>query len=209
MGAVGQPMASQLCCPGCGQAEQVQRVPAAYQEGLGWYGGASATVGVAAGHVAYGYGMHQGVTVTAVAGALAPAPALRRVGGFLAAALFFVPVLAVGVWVAIAVSRHGAPAGSNGLQKGSFDFGAWLVPAFFSLPFIGFLAAFMARVRRNNQIRSGQARAVAVWSHGCMCRRCGGVFFPVGTPLDVPTGQVLSLAGFRHIVWSAGGYAAV
>lgn len=206
MGAVRQSMPSQLCCPGCGQAEQVQRVPAAYQEGQGWYGGASATAVVAAGHVAYGYGMHQGVTVTAVAGELAPAPALRRVGGLLAAALFFVPVLAVGVWVAIAVSRHGAPAGSNGLQKGAYDFGAWLVPSFFSLPLIGFVAVLAARVRRNSRIRKGQPHALGVWSHGCLCRRCGGVFFPLGTPLHVPTGQLMSLSSFRGIVWSAGGY---
>ncbi|MEY9912810.1 hypothetical protein ABIA35_009077 [Catenulispora sp. MAP12-49] len=206
MGAVGQSIPSQLCCPGCGQVEQVQRVPAAYQEGQGWYGGTSATIGVAAGRIAYGYGIHEGATITALASALAPAPALRRVGGFLATALFFVPVLVVGVWLGLTVSRHGAPASSNGLQKGSYDFGAWMVPAFFSLPLIGFLAAVVARVRRNSRIRSGQSRAVGVWSHGCICRRCGGVFFPVGTPLEVPTGQVMSVASFRRIVWSAGGY---
>jgi hypothetical protein len=36
--------------------------------------------------------------------------------------------------------------------------------------------------------------------------RCGGVFFPAGTPLEVPTGQLLPALAFRQLVWTAAGY---
>ncbi|WP_194918538.1 hypothetical protein [Catenulispora rubra] len=182
-------------------------MPIAYQEGHHWYAGGVSAIGSVAGHAAYGYAAHQGISVNALASALAPAPTPRRVGALAAAVLSFIPVLAVGVWMALAVSHHVAPAGTGTLQKGSYDVGAWLIPVFFALPLIGFLAAFLTRVRGNARVRRGQPLAFGVWSHGWLCRRCGGAFFPVGTPLEVPTGEVMALASFRRIVWSAGGYA--
>jgi hypothetical protein len=207
--ATNQPRQTSLACPNCGQLERVQHIPAVYRNGLGSYYGTSSAVGVAGGHVAYGYGVHQGVTISNTAGALSPAPALRKAGGLLAASLFFVPPLVLMVWIALNMTHQGEPTATTAVQKGSYAFGTWLLPTFFSLPIILFLAAFVRRMRRNDLIRRGQAAAVAVWSHGWYCDRCGGAFFPVGTPAPVPTGQLLSLGAFRHVVWSAGGYARI
>ena len=209
MGAMGQPIASQLCCPGCGQVEQVQRVPAVYRNGLGSYHGSSSAVGVAGGHVAYGYAVHGGATISGIAGALSPAPAPRKAGWLLGASLFFIPPLVLMVWIALNMTRHGSPSAVTAAQKGGYAFGTWLMPAFVLLPVVLFLGAFVRRVRHNSLVLRGQPAAIAVWDQGWYCNRCGGAFFPVGTQAPVPTGQLLHLGAFRQVVWSAGGYAHV
>lgn len=209
MEAASQTLQVPLACPHCRQIERVQHVPAVYRNGLGSYHGSSSAVGFAGGHVAYGAAVYGGVTVSGIASALSPAPAPRKAGWLLGAGLFFIAPLALMVWISLNMTRHGDPAAVTAAQKGGYAFGTWLLPLFFLLPVALFLGVFVRRVRHNSLVFRGQPAAIAVWNHGWYCDRCGGAFFPVGTPAPVPTGQLLHLEAFRHVVWSAGGYAHV
>lgn len=209
MEVASQALQVPLACPHCRQIERVQHVPAVYRSGLGSYHGTSSAVGVAGGHVAYGYNAYGGVSVSSVASALSPAPAPRRTGWLLGACLFFIPPLVLMVWIALNMTRHVDPTAVTAAQKGGYAFGTWLMPVFFFLPVALFLGAFVRRVRRNSLVRRGEPAALAVWNQAWYCDRCGGAFFPAGTPGPVPTGQLLHLGAFRKVVWSAGGYAHV
>lgn len=209
MEAASQSVRGSLACPHCGQVERVQHVPAVYRNGLGMYQGSSSAVGVAGGHVAYGYATHGGVMISGISSALSPAPAPRKAGWLLGASAFFIPPFVLMVWIALNMTRHGSSSAVTAAQKGGYAFGTWLMPAFFLLPVALFLGAFIRRVRRNGLVSRGQHAAFAIWNAGWYCDRCGGAFFPVGTPAAVPTGQLLPLGAFRHVVWSAGGYAHV
>ena len=134
MTTTSQSIQAALVCPNCQRIEQVQHVPAVYQSGHGSYSGNSSMVGVAGGHVAYGYGVHYGTTVNNAARSLTPVPALRSGGWLLVAGLFFLPVLALGVWVAVNMTRHGNPTLTTGVQKGSYAAGTWFMPVFFAMP---------------------------------------------------------------------------
>jgi hypothetical protein len=207
MEAARQSVQGSLACPHCGQVERVQHVPAVYRNGLGMYQGSSAAIGVAGGHVAYANAVHGGVTISSIASALSPAPAPRKAGWLLGASLFFIPPFVLMVWIALNMTRHGSPTAVTAAQKSGYAFGTWLIPVFFLLPVVLFLAAFIRRVRRNSLVLRGQHAALAVWNQAWYCDRCGGAFFPAGTPGPVPTGRLLHLGVFRYVVWSAGGYA--
>ena len=209
MEAASQTLQPPLACPHCHLVERVQHVPAVYRNGLGSYHGSSSAVGLGGGHVAYGYAVHSGATINGIASALSPAPVPRKAGWLLGASLFFIPPFVLMVWIALNMTRHGSPSAVTAAQKGGYAFGTWLMPLFFLLPVALFLGAFLRRVRRNSRVLRGQPAAIAVWNQGWYCDRCGGAFFPVGTPAPVPTGQLLHLGAFRHVVWSAGGYAHV
>ena len=196
-----------LACPHCRQVERVQHVPAVYRNGLGSYQGSSSAVGLAGGHAAYGYATHEGATISGIASALSPAPAPRKAGWLLGTSLLFIPPFILMVWIALTMTRHGSPSAVTAAQKGGYAFGTWLMPVFFLLPVVLFLGAFVRRVRRNSLVLRGQPAAIAVWNQGWYCDRCGGAFFPAGMTASVPTGQLLHLGAFRHVVWSAGGYA--
>lgn len=201
MGAVLRLGQLQLCCPGCGQVERVQHVPAVYRDGIASYGGCAWSVGAVGGYSAYGYSAHSGTSVSSVAGALAPSPLERRTGGLVAAGAFFAALVGVGILIARVATRTGPPGGSQLPNVGA---AAWMIPALAGLPLLLIAALLLERVRANGRIRGGRPAASHVWRHGWYCHRCGGVFFPGGTPLEVPKDELLPLPVFQSIVWTAG-----
>lgn len=83
----------------------------------------------------------------------------------------------------------------------------------YALALYGWAAARRARLTR---VQRGAPAALALWRGAWYCERCDGVFFPGGAP-DAPDapdapgapggpGELLSVAEFRQLVWSAGGY---
>lgn len=67
----------------------------------------------------------------------------------------------------------------------------------------------LSNLRHNRRIRSGLPRALELRALGYYCARCDGVFFAIGSEaaaLDVPTGELLTVAAFQRLVWTHGGY---
>jgi hypothetical protein len=98
-------------------------------------------------------------------------------------------------------SEGRAEATTAAHQVASF-IGSWLIPTLLTV----FFALFIRRQRINARLRRGNPESVALWSAAWFCHRRGGVFFPAGTPLEVPTGQLLPALAFRQLVWTAAGY---
>jgi hypothetical protein len=78
----------------------------------------------------------------------------------------------------------------------------WLWLLFFLSGLVIFVCALRTRHRIIANLDIPTARAV--WQSGWFCHRCGGVFFPVGTPHTVPTGRLLSPEEFQRVVHNAG-----
>ncbi|MFE0020668.1 hypothetical protein [Amycolatopsis sp. NPDC059021] len=194
-----------VACPGCTQVDQVQHVPAAYDAGHSTYQGTGPLIGMPAGdgQVIYSRSVHRGVAVTATARALDPFPVTRGGGCFLSVALVLL-LPAIGLVFAVR-SLFDGPAASAADRVGQW-FVAIMFPAgAFALVAL-FAWLFVRRVRHNARMRRGIPAARAVWQAAWFCHRCGGVFFPHGTPFEVPCGHLLSTAAFRGIIARSGRY---
>lgn len=74
------------------------------------------------------------------------------------------------------------------------------------LSVFGFFVLFLA-LARQPKINAGKPAAEAIWRLGWYCCRCAVVYFQAGEePAGVISGQPLTPAQFKHIVWTAGGY---
>jgi hypothetical protein len=195
-----------LSCPQCGEPDQVQSVPAVFQSGHLAYHTDHQVVAFVNGIALPGVTREEHVAVTHTASALDPKPPLRRGGGcFLALALFLLPPTILFSFIAVQVySDEGGRATTAGHQVASF-IGSWLIPGFTAALVTIFFALFIRRQRINARLCRGNPASVALWSAAWFCHRCGGVFFPVGTPLDIPAGQLLPPLAFRQLVWTAAG----
>lgn len=87
-----------------------------------------------------------------------------------------------------------------------------VVPAF--TVFFGFAATSVLNslgtigiLKRRKRIRAGRDAALAVWSEGWFCGRCGALYFQPGyEPKGVGLHQPLSPAQFQREVFRVGGY---
>jgi hypothetical protein len=122
--------------------------------------------------------------------------------------LFLVLPTVLFSFIAVQVySGEGAEA-TTAAQQVAWFIGSWLIPGFTAALVTVFFALFIRRQRINARLRRGNAASVALWSAAWFCHRCGGVFFPAGTPLEVPTEQLLPAVAFRQLVWTTAGYRA-
>ncbi|WIX91565.1 hypothetical protein [Amycolatopsis sp. DG1A-15b] len=185
-------------CPGCGQLDRVQHVPAVYHGGHSFYRGQGPMVAVPAGDgVVVTSSQVSGVSVTAVARALDPFPPPRRGGGLLAAAIVLAMAGCCFLLLPFSASEDPPPGGAAAKALGV---------ALFSLPSVCVYVAagvlvwlYVRRVRAHRRQRRGVPAAQQVWEQGWFCHRCGGVYF-------AEAGRLLTPAHFRHLVARAGGY---
>jgi hypothetical protein len=188
-------------CPHCGQIDQVQNVPAVVAGGHSTYRGASPMVGSAPGGVFVGYQQHGGVAVTETARGLNLVPPWPRTGCLIVG----VVLLSLGtLGLTNLAGKASAPEDLDAARQAGTAAGRWLLPAM-GLAITALLVWFLIRaMRTRSRIRRGMPAALAVWNSGWFCHRCGGVFFPAGTPHDVPTARLLSSREFQGIVHHAG-----
>ncbi|SEF22112.1 hypothetical protein SAMN05421837_1011243 [Amycolatopsis pretoriensis] len=185
-------------CPGCGQLDQVQRVPAVYDGGHAFFRGQGPVVPIPAGDgVVYTSSQVSGVSVSAVARSLDPFPPPRRGGGLVAAVLAL--VLVGSCFLALPLSSVDDPPPGGPATRA-------LGIAVISLPALCvYIAAgvviwlYVRRVRAHRRQRRGVPAARQVWEQGWFCHRCGGVYF-------ADAGRLLTPAHFRQLVARAGGY---
>ncbi|MFH9726945.1 hypothetical protein ACH4M4_28865 [Streptomyces sp. NPDC017254] len=195
-------------CPGCGQNDRVQAVPAVY------LGGRDTVMS----RERDSDGDMRTVTRTATTGlseALAPAPRppAYTIGclGVLAAAV------AVGTFLGGAIAGkwfQDEPADEPPVPNGwypqdvpaepplAYGFLAW-ISAFALLAAVLVFTRVYRRKARFTRLMRGRHRAAELWSRGWYCHRCGTVHF-----VDVPgeDRRPLTLQGFRERVWEHGGY---
>jgi hypothetical protein len=185
-------------CPGCGQLDRVQHVPAVYHGGHSFYRGQGPMVAVPAGDgVVYTSSQVSGVSVTAVARSLDPFPPPRRSGGLLAAMI--VLALAGSCFLLLPFSAADDPP-PGGTAAKVLGYAVLSLPAFGVYLAVGVLAwLHTRRVRAHRKQRKGVPAAQQVWEQGWFCHRCGGVYF-------ADSGRLLTPAHFRHLVARAGGY---
>ncbi|MEU4524503.1 hypothetical protein AB0F52_37990 [Amycolatopsis sp. NPDC024027] len=185
-------------CPGCGQLDRVQHVPAVYHGGHSFYRGQGPTVAVPAGDgVVYTSSQVSGVSVTAVARSLDPFPPPRRSGGLLVAMI--VLALAGSCFLLLPFSASDDPPPGGTVAK-ALGYAVLSLPAFGVYLAVGVLIwLYSRRVRAHRKQRKGVPAAQQVWEQGWFCHRCGGVYFAEAARLLTP-------AHFRHLVARAGGY---
>jgi hypothetical protein len=181
-------------------------VPAVFQSGHVTYHTDSPVVAVVNGMAVPGVAHEERVAVTHTASALDPTPPLRGGGCFLALALFLVLPTVLFSFIAVQVYSEGRAEATTAAHQVASFIGSWLIPGFTAALLTVFFALFIRRQRINARLRRGNPASVALWSAAWFCHRCGGVFFPAGTPLEVPTGQLLPALAFRQLVWTAAGY---
>lgn len=196
------------CCPGCRYSNRIQRVPALYADGFGTSYHDSVVVGSAGGHLMTGVAVGRTTTVSALASALSPQPLVKK-GGWLTALgvgwLLFLLIPA-----AVEFSTHaqaGAVSGQRTESPWAIAAGIYLIAGWWAALCIVF---GLRRSARRARVARGITRASLVWNEGWYCHRCGYCYFPpTAEPLGVPTGTLLDTGQFRHVVWTAGGYAGI
>ena len=134
-------------CPGCGQLDQVQQVPAAYRGGSPGVGDASFA-------------------------ALDPYPPPHRSGGLLAAVI--VLVVAGSGLLLLPFSVLGGPgAGTKAMDVLVVSLPA--LCGYVAAGVLAW--RYARRVREFRRQRRGVPAARQVWEQGWFCHRCGGVYF--------------------------------
>jgi len=187
-------------CPGCGQLDQVQHVPAVYRGGHAFFRGQGPVVPVPAGDgVIYANSQVSGVSVSAVARSLDPFPPPRRKGGLMAAVIALALVGSCFLALPLSAADDPPPGGAASRALGV---------AVLSLPSVCvFVAAgvlvwlYVRRVRAYRRQQRGVPAARQVWEQGWFCHRCGGVYFADGR-----AERLLTPSHFRQLVARAGGY---
>lgn len=200
-------------CPGCGHADRVLGVPAAYLAGRGQVRQTVPRTDDRMQHT-----VTRQVT-TALSDALAPAPKPPSYGigclGVLAVAV------SIGTFIAGALTGHWfsddsrEPSAESPYGNGLYDPYESASPAEPDFLFLGWISAlalltavtiFVLLAKRRAtfaRLMAGRPAAEQVWSRGWYCGRCGTVHF-AATPGD--PARLLSLQEFRERVWHAGGY---
>ena len=187
-------------CPGCGQLDQVQHVPAVYRSGHSFYRGQGPMTAIPAGDsFVYARSEVSGVAVTAVARSLDPFPPRRRGGGLLAGAV--VLALAGGCLLLLPFSAAGDPP-PGGAASELLGVAVVSLPALCVFAAVGTLLwLYVRRVRAHRRQRRGVPAATQLWEQGWFCHRCGGVYFG-----DARSERLLTPPHFRQLVARAGGY---
>lgn len=201
-----------VTCPSCGQGESVHAVPAVYESARATeetIARARRTANDDDASLARKRAARQQLAATPPptvgSGVLAPAPK-SRVGAFLAGTVMF--ALLAGVLTVMYNSSKGF-TDSTGLDadgSGSIALHTFSIActALSGLCLVGFAFALI----RQLGIKRGRPAAEAVWRRGWYCGRCAVVYFRSGEqPTGIDAGRQLTPAEFRHLVWSAGGYA--
>ncbi|WP_329622856.1 hypothetical protein OG357_22530 [Streptomyces sp. NBC_01255] len=199
-------------CPGCGQDDRVQAVPAVYLAGRD----------AVTSRERNRDGDLRTVTRTVTTGlsdALAPVPgAPAHAIGLLGFLSGFVCVAAFLGWVFVGGGLESGPElgpGSGAVSEPDFSMFGTPEDLGPDLGYLGWVSAgalavtllvlFEVRRRRTAfaHLTRGRGRAEELWSQGWYCHRCGTVHFE-----DVPGEDraPLTLQRFREKVWEQGGY---
>jgi hypothetical protein len=187
-------------CPGCGQLDQVQHVPAVYQGGHAFFRGRGPTVAVPTGDgLVFTSSQVSGVSVSAVARSLDPFPPPRRHGGLLAAVLVLALTGSCFLLLPFSAFDDLPPGGAGAAALG---FAVLALPSACVYVAAGVLVwLYVRRLRERRRQRRGVPAARQLWEQGWFCHRCGGVYFA-----DARAGRLLTPEHFRQLVARAGGY---
>lgn len=198
-----------LACPGCAGLDQVQRVSEVYRAGTSRYGATGWAVGAAGGQLAFLHIAHTGTTVSALAAALDPRPAIRShrglavIGGLLLVCALGLIVLD-GVLVA-----NGLRAGFHGITYQAVLL-MLVPPLVFAVPAAMMLTAPLRANRWKRQVAQGMPHAYTVWQRAWYCHRCGGAYLPPAeNDSRLPTGRLLTASDFRDLLRHVGGFSHV
>jgi hypothetical protein len=196
-----------ITCPGCGQLDCVQSVPALRAGGISTSVGTGSYSGFgvsSAGFIPVVGAMTVDRThTTALAASFALAPPTRptsrltRVGWLLMIPAFLALAPAI---ASIVMENPGVPLWATVLVALCFV-GALATPGLLTL------SAANGRRRINTRIARGRPSARAVWQAGFYCHRCGTAFWPYSPTPAIPGRQSFLPHQFRWQVWNAGGYA--
>ena len=174
-------------CPQCGQADQVQPVPAVHGGAPSSYYGGRPTAGGAGGTV-----------IGDLAASLSPPPERNGPERVLGYGLVVTAGLTIlfGIFLGVVAPQ---PYSSPGQFVGTA-----IVYAFFLLPgaaiFAALLLGYLSVRRRTDRHREHVSAAIELWRLGCYCHRCGGAFLPAGAGQIVPANQLMSADEFRDAV---------
>jgi hypothetical protein len=176
-------------CPRCRYVDRILSVPAAY----------ALACSTEAGTHAVG-GNEVRVTVNAAL----PVVAAKDLA---MAPTSFAPGLGC-VTVFLGVAAIGAPVVYEATSaRNSVDDTLLVAGATAGLLFVLCLFLLSLALARQPKIKAGKPAAEAVWRLGWYCCRCAVVYFQAGEePSGVTSGQPLTPAHFRHIVWAVGRY---
>ncbi|WP_410874807.1 hypothetical protein [Nocardia sp. A7] len=199
-------MTIDINCPGCGQLDCVQSVPALSANGTSTSVGAGSYSGF--GVSSTGFVPVIGTMVvdrrhtTALAASFALSPPLRPTGRLTRTGwLLMIPAfLALPPSVASVVAENPSPIWAKVVAALCFV-GALATPGFLTL------SAAKGRRRINTLIKRGRPSARALWQAGFYCHRCGTAFWPYSPTPAIPGRQPFLPHQYRWHVWNAGGYA--
>lgn len=178
--------------------DQMQRVQAVYDHGIASYSGGGPTFGfTSTGSLAYGQTFQSGSVISSTAHLLSPLPTPRRVG-----CLTTSGVLLVVLGIFLGAAFFGAILPSENQPESfkvffAFATGFWVIIGLMLLVSASKIIGGNARVSKQLPL------VLSVWRCGWFCHRCGGAFYPYGTPYTVPCGVLLHPAAFCDAAWNA------
>lgn len=200
-------MTIDISCPGCGQLDCVQSVPALCANGISTSVGAGSYSGF-------------GVSSAGLVPVVGTMTVDRRHTTALAASFALSPPtrptrrLTRTGWLLMIPAFLALPPSIGSVVMDDADVPLW-ARVFVALCFVGALAtpglltlsAANGRRRINTRIAHGRPSARALWQAGFYCHRCGTAFWPYSPIPPVPGRQSFLPHQFRWQVWNAGGYA--
>ena len=200
-------MTIDISCPGCGQLDCVQSVPALRAGGISTSVGTGSYSGFGVSSAGFipvvGTMAVDRTHTTALAASFALAPPTRptsrltRMGWLLMIPGFLALPPSIG---SVVMEDPDVPRWAT-VVVALFFVGALSTPGLLTL------SAANGRRRINNLIARGRPSARAVWQAGFYCHRCGTAFWPFSPAPAIPARQPLLPQQFRWHVWNAGGYA--
>ncbi|MGW5455815.1 hypothetical protein [Nocardia sp. NPDC003979] len=199
-------MTIDISCPGCGQLDCVQSVPALSANGTSTSVGAGSYSGFGVSSTGFvpviGTMIVDRRHTTALAASFALSPPLRPTGRLTRTGwLLMIPAfLALAPAIGSVVMDNPSPIWAKVVAALCFV-GALATPGLLTL------SAAKGRRRINTLIKRGRPSARAVWQAGFYCHRCGTAFWPYSPTPAIPGRQPFLPHQFRWQVWNAGGYA--